>query len=99
LVQCFISFSYYYLLSNLIATIIVLEYSFFPLQEGAQQSARIAELSASEYVTSRTPLAIKEAVEDILHQHHYEDGGDEQLCKMTIDKILQMRMCESPLTS
>jgi hypothetical protein len=83
----------------LIATIIALEYSFFSLQKGAQQSARIAELSASEYVASQTPLAIKEAVEDILHQHHDEDGGDEQLCKMIIDKILQMRMCESPLTS
>jgi hypothetical protein len=99
LVKCLISCSYYYSHSNLIATIIVLEYSFFSLQKGAQQSARIAELSASEYVASQTPLAIKEAVEDILHQHHDEDGGDEQLCKMIIDKILQMRMCESPLTS
>jgi hypothetical protein len=56
-------------------------------------------LSASEYVASQTPLAIKEAVDELLHQHHDEDGGDEQLCKMIIDKILQTRICESPLTS
>jgi hypothetical protein len=99
LVKCFISCSYYYSQSDLIATIIVLEYSFLSLQKGAQQSARTAELCASEYVASQTPSAIKEAVEEILHQHHNEDGEDEQLCKMIIDKILQMRMCESPLTS
>jgi hypothetical protein len=84
----------------LIATIIVLEYSFFSLQKGGQKLANIAELVVSEYVASQTPLAIKEAVENLLHQCHEEDGGDEKLCQMIIDRILQMRMCEcSPLIS
>jgi hypothetical protein len=84
----------------LLATIIVLEYSFFSLQKGGQTLAKIAEMVVSEYVASQTPLAIKEAVEKLLHQCHEEDGGDEKLCQMIIDRILQMRMCEcSPLTS
>jgi hypothetical protein len=69
------------------------------LQNVEKQSAKIAQLVASEYVKSQTPLAIKKAVKDLLHQYHDEDGGDEQLCKMIIDGILQNRMCESPLTS
>jgi hypothetical protein len=60
----------------------------------AQESSWIAELGASEYVASQTPVAIKEAVEELLHQHLDEDGGDEQLCKMIIDIIFQKRMCE-----
>jgi uncharacterized protein (DUF697 family) len=82
-----------------IATIIVLEYSFFSLQKGGQKLAKIAKPIVSEYIASQTPLAIKEAVEKLLHQCHEEDGGDEKLCQIIIDRILQMRMCESPLTS
>jgi hypothetical protein len=85
--------------NNLIATTIVLEYSFYLLQKVEQKSSKIAQLVASEYVASQTPLAIKKAVKELLHQHHDEDGGDEQLCKMIIDGILQNRMCESPLAS
>jgi hypothetical protein len=59
----------------------------------------IAELVASEYVASQTPLVIQKAVEELLHQHHHEDGGDEKLCKMVIDGILHNRMCKSPLAS
>jgi hypothetical protein len=62
-------------------------------------AATIAKLVFSEYVTSQTPLAVKEAVEKLLHQCYEEDGGDEKLCQMIIDRILQMHMCESPLTS
>jgi hypothetical protein len=61
--------------------------------------ATIAKLVVSQYVTSQIPLAVKEAVEKLLHQCHEEDGGDEKLCQIIIDRILQMRMCESPLTS
>jgi hypothetical protein len=61
--------------------------------------ATIAKLVISEYVTSQTPLAVKEAVETLLHQYHEEDGGDEKLYQLIIDRILQMCMCESPLTS
>jgi hypothetical protein len=61
--------------------------------------ATIAKLVVSEYITSQTPLAVKEAVEKLLQQCHEEDGGDEKLCQMIIDRILQMRMCEFPLTS
>jgi hypothetical protein len=69
------------------------------LQKVEQSSTKIAELVASEYAASQTPLAIKEAVEELLHQHHHEDDhqGDDQLCRMIIYKILQWRMCESPL--
>jgi hypothetical protein len=61
--------------------------------------ATIAKLVVSQYVTSQTPLAVTEAVEKILHHCYEEDGGDEKMCQMIIDRILQMRMCESPLTS
>jgi hypothetical protein len=67
------------------------------LQKVEQSSTKIAELVASEYVTSQTPVAIKQAVEELLHQHHDEHGGDEKLCEMIIDEILKKRMCESPL--
>jgi hypothetical protein len=62
-------------------------------------SDTIAQLVVSQYVTSQISLAVKEAVEKLLHQCHEEDGGDEKLCQIIIDRILQMRMCESPLTS
>jgi hypothetical protein len=61
--------------------------------------ATIAKLVVSQYVTSQTPLAVTEAVEKILHQCYEEDAGDEKMCQIIIDRILQMRMCESPLTS
>ena len=59
----------------------------------------ISKLVVSEFVASQSPLSIKEAVKELLHQYYDEHGGDEMLCRMIIDKILQMRMCESPLTS
>jgi hypothetical protein len=65
----------------------------------AHELANIAELVASRYAASQTPLVIKKAVEELLHQHHHEDGGDETLCKIIIDGTLHNRMCESPLAS
>jgi hypothetical protein len=69
------------------------------LQKVDHKSAKIAELVASEYAASQTPLVVAQAVEELLHQHHHEDGGDEKLCKMIIDGTLHHRMCESPLAS
>jgi hypothetical protein len=60
------------------------------------QLANMAKLVASRYAASQAPLVIKKAVEELLHQHHHEDGGDETLCKMIIDGTLHNRMCESP---
>jgi hypothetical protein len=84
--------------TSLVAATIVLEYSFFLLQKGQQQPAKILELAASQYVESGTPSIIKGIVDELLHQHHSEShdleygGGDEMLCKMIIDIILQERM-------
>jgi hypothetical protein len=61
--------------------------------------AQIAELVASEYVSSQTPLVIKQAVEKLLYQHHHQHEGDEKLCKMIIDEALHNRMCEFTLAS
>jgi hypothetical protein len=70
------------------------------LQKLEHELAKIAELVASEYVASQTPLIIKNAVEELLHQHHHEHArGDEKLCKMITDGTLHNRMCESPLAS
>jgi hypothetical protein len=55
--------------NHLIATTIVLERSFFSLQKVEQKSAKISQLIASEYVASQTPLTIKEAVKQPVHQH------------------------------
>jgi hypothetical protein len=85
--------------NSLIATAIVLEHSFFSLQRVEHASVKIAELVASEYVASQTPLVIKQTVEELLHQHHHKDGGDEKLCKMIIDETLHNRMCESSFAS
>jgi hypothetical protein len=86
------------ILNSFIATIIVLEFSFFSLQQGEQKSAKVAELVASEYVLSQSSIIIKKDVEELLHQYNDEDRGDEKLCEMIIDMILQKRICESPLT-
>ena len=59
----------------------------------------ISKLVVSEFVASQSPLSIKEAVEELLHEYFDEHGGDKRLCQMIVDKTLQMRMCESPLTS
>jgi hypothetical protein len=69
------------------------------LQKVEHALAKIAELVASEYIASESPLAIKKAVGELLHQHHHEGGGDEKLCKMILDGTLHNRMCESPLAS
>jgi hypothetical protein len=82
----------------LIATIIVLEYSFFSFQKGGQKSAKIADLVVSEYIASQIPFAITNAIEEFLHHSHDEDGVDEHLGKMIIHTIFQERMCESPMT-
>jgi hypothetical protein len=56
------------------------------------------ELAASQYVESETASIIKGIVDE-LHQHHSESrdleygGGDEKLCKMIRDIILQGHMC------
>jgi len=75
-----------------IATTLVLEYSFCLLQKSGKTSAKIAKLVASEYVTSQTPLTIKKVVEQLPYQYHDEDGWDQELCKMIVDRILQMRI-------
>jgi hypothetical protein len=69
------------------------------LQKLEHELAKIAELVASEFVASQTPLIIKKAVEELLHQHYHEHGGDEELCKMITDGTLHNCMCESPLSS
>ena len=75
---------------SLPATILILEYSFFLLEQGTQESAKILELAAAEYERSGTPAAVQKAVKDVLGQDH---ADDEELCKMIIDIILQNRMC------
>jgi hypothetical protein len=75
---------------SLLATILILEYSFFLSQQGTQKSAKTLELAAAEYKTSGTPAAVQKAVKDVLSQY---GGDDEKLCKMIIDIILQNRMC------
>jgi hypothetical protein len=69
------------------------------LQKVEHKSAKIAELVASEYVASQTSLVITQAVEELLHQHHHEDRGDDKLYNMIVDGTLHNRMCESPLAS
>ncbi|OAX33745.1 hypothetical protein K503DRAFT_775263 [Rhizopogon vinicolor AM-OR11-026] len=71
-----------------IATILVLEYSFFLSEQGTQESAKIIESAAAEYQRSGTPAAVQEAVKDVLSQGH----AHEELCKMIIDIILRNRM-------
>jgi len=76
---------------SLLATILILEYSFFVSQQGTQKSVKALELAAAEYKKSGTPAAVQKAVKDVLSQY---GGDDKKLCKMLIDVILQHRiMC------
>jgi len=73
------------------ATTLILEYSFFLLQQDkSQEPAKSLELAAAEYETSGTPGAVQKAAQDFLSR---DDGDDEKLCKMIMDIILQNRMC------
>ncbi|OAX33700.1 hypothetical protein K503DRAFT_869383 [Rhizopogon vinicolor AM-OR11-026] len=73
-----------------IATTLILEYSFFLLQQDKSlKPAKSLELAAAEYETSGTPAAIQKAVQDFLSQ---DDGDDEKLCKMMMDITLRNRM-------
>jgi hypothetical protein len=66
---------------------IILEHSFFLLQQGKDDTAQILKLAASKYMASHIPAAVQEAVEDVLHQHH-DDTGQAMLFKMVMDIIL-----------
>jgi hypothetical protein len=66
------------------------------LQKDEQEPAKILELAASQYVESQAPSIIKGAVDELLHHHLHDleyDEGDEELCNMIMDIILQRRMC------
>jgi hypothetical protein len=69
------------------ATTLILEFSFFLLQQGKSNSL---ELAAAEYRTAGIPATVKKAVKDALSQ---DDGDDNKLCNMIINIILQNRMC------
>ena len=79
---------------NLLALIIILEYSFFLSQEGKQEPKNILEVAAAKYKTSQTHAAIEEAVKEVLHQ---DDGDDEKLCNMVEAIILCNLMCKCHL--
>ena len=79
----------------LLAWIIILEHSFFLLQEGKLEPEHILEVAAAKYKTSPTRKAIEEAVKAVLHQ---DDGDDEKLCNMVIAIILHNLMCECHLS-
>ncbi|OAX39097.1 hypothetical protein K503DRAFT_110525, partial [Rhizopogon vinicolor AM-OR11-026] len=72
-----------------IATILIVEYSFFLSQQGNQKPGHLVELAAAAYTERKTAAVVEKAVKDILHQ---DDGDDMKLCKMIIDIILQNRM-------
>src|SRR5882757_9424101 len=95
LVKLFITTMHNVINRSLPATILILEYSFFLSEQGTQESANILELAIAEYERSGTSAAVQKAAKDILSQDH---GGDEELCKMITDFILQNRMCECHLS-
>ena len=76
---------------NLLALIIILEHSFFLLQEGKQRPGNVLAVAAAKYKTSQTRTAVEEAVKEVLRQ---DDGDDEKLCSMVETIILSNRMCE-----
>ena len=71
--------------------IIILEHSFFLLQESKQELENILDVAAAKYKTSQTQTAIEVAVKEVLHQ---DDGNDEKLCNMVEAIILHNRMCK-----
>jgi hypothetical protein len=71
--------------------IIILEHSFFLLQEGKQEPENVLEVAAAKYKTSQTQTAIEKAVKEVLHQ---DDGDDQKLAHMVEAIILCNRMCE-----
>jgi len=81
---------------SLLAIILILEYHFFLLQQGNQESEKIMQLATAEYTKTKTAAVVEKAVKDILRQ---DDGDDKKLCNMIMDIILQNRMCGSHLSS
>jgi len=77
-----------------IALIIILEYSFFLLQECKHDSENVVKLAAAEYRTSQTQAAVEKAVKEVLQQ---DDGDDAKLGHMVIDIILRYRMSKVSL--
>jgi len=73
---------------------IILDHSFFLLQQGKDDKTQILKLAAGKYMSSHTPAAVQEAIEEVLHEH-YDDTDEAMLCKIIMDIILQNRMCES----
>jgi len=86
--------AYHVINRNLLALIIILEHSFFLLQEGKQKPENILKVTATKYRTSQTQTAVEEAVKDVLHQ---DNGDDEKLGNMVEAIILCNRMCECHL--
>jgi len=73
---------------------IILDHSFFLLQQDKDDTAQIFKLAADKCMSSHTPAAVQEAVEEVLYEHH-DDIHETMLCKIIMDIILQNRMCES----
>jgi hypothetical protein len=99
-IQLGIGDTHYFCVQNfnnrcLLAVTIIFEHSFTLLQQGEQDLRKTLALAASEYMTSQTRAAVKEAVKEVLHK---DDGGDDKLSKMIIDIILKNRMCECYLS-
>jgi len=74
---------------NSLALIIILEHSFFLLQDGKQEPENVLKFAVAEYTTSQTQAAVEEAVKEVLSQ---DDGDDEKLCGMVTDIVLQHSM-------
>jgi len=79
---------------NLLALIIILEHSFFLLQDGTQEPKNILKVATAKYKTSQTRTAVEKAVKKALHE---DDGDDEKLGNMVETIILCNRMCECHL--
>jgi hypothetical protein len=72
-----------------------IEHLFFLLQQGkSDDTAQILKLAAGKYMSSHTPAAVQEAVEEVLHEHRH-DIDEAMLCKIIMDIILQNHICES----
>jgi len=70
---------------------IILEHSFFLLQQSKDGTGQTLKLATNKYMKSRIPAAVEEAVDKVLHQHH-DDSDQAMLCQMVMGIILQNRM-------
>jgi len=82
---------YHFNNGNLLGLIIILEHSFFLLQDGKQEPENILDIAAAKYKTSPTRKVVEKAVKEVLHQ---DDGNDEKLGNLVEAIILRNRMCK-----